>query len=70
MWAPVWGTTCRLVIEGAVTKLIRIFNRNGPPPYLTATNKDIFSVWDYVPTRSYLCKTRGSSTNVGSKGIA
>ena len=21
-WAPVWGATCRLVIEGAVTKLI------------------------------------------------
>ena len=31
-WAPVWGATCRLVIEGAVTKLIgestSLFNRN------------------------------------------
>ena len=25
----------------------------------------ISSVWDYVPTRSYLCRTRGSTTGVG-----
>ena len=24
------------------------------PPYLTATSPTFFSVWDYVPTRSYL----------------
>ena len=51
-WAPVWGATCRLVIEGDGDEINR--RMHPPPPHLTATNAAIFSVWDYVPTRSYL----------------
>ena len=36
-----------------------------PPPYLTASFPNIFSVWDYVPHVSYLCRTRGGLPDVG-----
>ena len=44
---------------GAVTQM-----RTAPPQF----NRDflpIFSVMDYVPTRSYLCRTRGNLPDVG-----
>ena len=37
------------------------------PRYLTATNSAVFSVWDYVPHDTYLCRTRGNNGAVGSK---
>ena len=51
---------------GAVTLIIFCLRS----PYLTASFPNVFSVWDYVPTRVLPCRTRGGTANGGSTGIA
>ena len=51
---------------GAVTQIILCLRF----PYLTASFPNVFSVWDYVPTRVLPCRTRGGTADGGSTGIA
>ena len=48
-----------------ISLFLELANLSNPLPYLYASFPFIFSVWDIVPTRSYLCRTRGNLPDVG-----
>ena len=65
MWGVrIWrahGYSGALVREGGGNT----FNPSLSPSYLTAWFSHIFSVWDYIPHGSYLCRKRSSPPDVG-----